>query len=214
MISVTLRFPRFFVSILLPLSALALSGGCAVPVLIFAGAGATGVAIAQQRSTEEAVQDLATETRIQDSLFREEFQNLFRNVNTIVVEGRVLLTGTVPSEREINKAVEIVEKTEGVTEILNELSVGEIPGPAIIASDTRISLEIRGKQVAASNIRQRNYWVTTEDGVVHMIGIALDNAELSAAIDVARNVRGVRKVVNHVILRDDPRRIQQKQPTS
>lgn len=189
------------------LSALLLAlAGCA-PAILGAGV-ATTVSVAQERPAEEAVEDSATKVLIEDALFQEQFDNLFRNVGVIVVEGRVLLTGTVPSPEDAALAGRLAADTEGVQEVLNELVAGEPPGTVVV--DTRISLEIRAKLVGADDVRQINYWTTTENRVVHLIGIAQDEDELARALDIARNIAGVEKVVNHVILKTDPRRVAER----
>jgi len=41
---------------------------------------------------------------------------------------------------------------------------------------------------------------------VYLMGIAQDEAELSQVAEHARNIGGVKDVVSHVVLKDDPRR--------
>ena len=52
-----------------------------------------------------------------------------------------------------------------------------------------------------SNIRSVNYTVETVDHSVYLIGSARSEAELDHATDLARNVRGVRRVVSYVEIR-------------
>lgn len=199
--------PAFTGAVALACGCLALAG-CA-PALFGAGV-ATTVAVAQERPAEEAAEDLATKALIEEALFREELGDVFRGIGIIVVEGRVLLTGTVPSPGDAARAGEIAAGVKGVREVLNETVGGEPPGIATAAADTRISLEIRSRMAFADNVRQINYWTATENRVVHLIGIAQDELELARALDIARNVAGVDKVVNHVILKTDPRRLAER----
>jgi osmotically-inducible protein OsmY len=42
--------------------------------------------------------------------------------------------------------------------------------------------------------------------VVYLLGVAQDQNELNRAIKAAGSIKGVRKIVNHVIMKNDPRR--------
>ena len=43
-------------------------------------------------------------------------------------------------------------------------------------------------------------------GIIYIIGIAQTTAELDKVIGHARRINNVKKVVSHVMLKDDPRR--------
>ncbi|MEK9660567.1 MAG: BON domain-containing protein, partial [Alphaproteobacteria bacterium] len=51
-----------------------------------------------------------------------------------------------------------------------------------------------------------NYSIRVVDGTVFLLGIAQDQAELDRVINTARALPGIRHIVSHVILKDDPRR--------
>ncbi len=51
-----------------------------------------------------------------------------------------------------------------------------------------------------------NYNVETVNGVVYLFGIASSQQELEQVTTLARTIDGVRRVVSHVMLKDDSRR--------
>jgi osmotically-inducible protein OsmY len=55
-------------------------------------------------------------------------------------------------------------------------------------------------------VKNINYTVDVENGVVYLMGIAQDQDELDRVIATARDISDVKKVVNHVLLKSDPRR--------
>ena len=57
-----------------------------------------------------------------------------------------------------------------------------------------------------TRIQAINYSIETSGGVIYLLGIAQSAAELARVQNHARNIRYVRRVVSHVILKDDPRR--------
>jgi osmotically-inducible protein OsmY len=188
-------------AMLLPAS-LALQG-CAEA---FIGAGATvGVAAAQERSVGTALDDKTLHARISAAMLKTSEQ-IFTNVNIEVLEGRVLLTGNVANAEQRAEAAQITWKIDGVKEVLNEITTGEASDLKDLAKDSWITTRVRAAILRDADIADINYSVETINGIVYLLGIAQDQAELDALISHTRNVKGVRRVVSHVILKDDPKR--------
>jgi osmotically-inducible protein OsmY len=70
----------------------------------------------------------------------------------------------------------------------------------------QISSDLRSKLLLDKHVLSVNYSVTTVDQVIYLLGIAQDAEERERVNDYARDVPYVKKVVNYVILKDDPRR--------
>ncbi|MEL0012970.1 MAG: hypothetical protein VW881_06050, partial [Alphaproteobacteria bacterium] len=47
----------------------------------------------------------------------------------------------------------------------------------------------------------------TDAGTVYLLGVAQDREELDRVFRVTRSIPNVKRVVSHVILKDDPRRV-------
>ena len=90
--------------------------------------------------------------------------------------------------------------------MINEIEVTDEGGIGAYARDTAIVTELRSKLLFGKDIQSVNYSIESVNGVVYILGVAQDQAELDKAIDIARNVRYVRRVVSHVLMKDDPRR--------
>ena len=88
-----------------------------------------------------------------------------------------------------------------------------IPGEEILYvgdhmfSDVKISNTLRFKLLSDSKINSANYNVETLDGVVHLTGLARSRAELDRAIGHAQGLKGVKRVVSHVLTKYDSRRV-------
>ncbi len=183
-------------------AALGLSG-CAGVV---AGAGAQGlVAAAQERKLLDAVDDKTIQLRI-NARFLNYDPDLFRRVETEIVEGRVLLTGNVPRPDDRVQAARLTWRVAGVREVLNEIAVNDRGGIIDYFKDSWITTRLRAKMVTDAEIVEINYSVETVNGVVYLIGIAQDEAELKRVTGHARTLSGVRRVISHVRMKDDPRR--------
>ncbi|MYD94116.1 MAG: BON domain-containing protein [Chloroflexi bacterium] len=184
---------------------LTLLPGCAG--LVVGGGAVTGMAVAQERPLERGARDIAIESDLRSKYLQTQFDDLFLRISVLVVEGRILLTGTVDTRELRTTAVELAQQTEGAVEVLNEIQLGPAYPITMRMNDTWISIEIRARLVAALGSGQIDFWTTTHNAVVYLVGIAENQAEIRQVTDVARNVKGVEKVVSYIILRDDPRRL-------
>jgi hypothetical protein len=67
-----------------------------------------------------------------------------------------------------------------------------------MTSDSWITTRIRSSLLFEKDLYSLNYTVETVNGVVYLTGIGQDEVEINRVVEVARNVGGVKKVVNHV----------------
>lgn len=183
--------------------ALAVLAAAAAPVLggcagLAVGAAVTGgAALVEERSLGNQVDDLTVKLAINEALFAHD-ERLFRDVSIDVTEGRVLLTGKVPTATDRVDAVRLAWQAEGVVEVINELQVAESGDLVDYFDDLRISNELRFHLFFDREITAINFNVDTVDGVVYITGIASDRAELDRVLDHARHISGVKEVVSHV----------------
>ena len=184
--------------------AAALLSGCAGAVI---GAGATtATAAAEERGLEGAVDDAKIRAEINHLWFQRDIE-MYRQVTLTIKEGRVLLTGTVPNADARVEAVRLAWQPAGVREVLNEIKVtGEDSSGGSGLSDFAISQKMKTKLLFDKEVRNINYTVDVNESVIYLMGIAQSEAELERVIAYARDISGVRGVVNHVRLKNDPRR--------
>ena len=181
------------VALLAPV-ALAL-GGC-VPLVAGAG-GAAAVGASQDRGLEQAIDDNEIAFEINRKLLAQH-SNLYSGVSTQVRKGRVLLTGRVPAQEDRIAVTRLVWSIGGVKEVINELNTGKEGSFSQSVSDTTISTKLRARLTGDKNVSGINYSIETVDGVVYLMGTALDRAELDRVIAHARDIKGVRNVVSYV----------------
>ena len=174
--------------------------------MIVGGAATVGVAAAQERSVGNALDDTAIQFQINQRLL-ETSRSLYARVGVEVVEGRVLLTGSVTTPEDRVEAVRIGWGVSGVKEVLNEIQINERGSVAVYLADVRITSQLRFQMLRDVEINDINYSVDTVNGTIYLMGIARDQAELDRVTGFARSIAGVREVVSHVRLRDDPRRV-------
>ena len=188
--------------VLLLAGSLSLSG-CAE--LLIGAAATTGVAIAEERSVGDAVDDLTIKAELNHLFFQEDVE-LFGDVSFSVIEGRVLLKGSVPTPDDRIRALRLAWQAAGVREVINELQVADDSGLLDYARDTWISAQLKGKLLVDGDVLSINYSVETVNGTVYLLGIAQDEAELARVTEHARSIEDVKRVVSHVVLKDDRHR--------
>ena len=178
--------------------------GCVSMVI---GAGATaGVAASEERGLEGAAEDAKIRAAINDAWFRANV-DMYSKVTLAISEGRVLLTGEVPTDQFHDEAARLVWQIAGVREVYNEIIVNP-QGSGLIDSgrDLRIQQEIKSRMLFDKEISNINYTVDVTDGIVYLLGIAQSETELNRVIGHAREVAAVKNVVSYVRLKNDPRR--------
>ena len=173
--------------------------------LIVGAVATTGVAIAEERSVGDAVDDLTIRAELNHLFFQDNFE-LYRDVSYSVIEGRVLLKGTVAKPDDRIRALRIAWQAAGVREVINEIQVTDDSGILDFARDTWISAQLKGKLLVDGEVLSINYSIETVNGTVYLLGIAQDEAELARVAEHARSIEDVKRVVSHVVLKDDSRR--------
>ena len=181
-------------------------GGCASALV--GGVASVGLATVQERSVKDAAIDLKLELQLQEALFRSNTEKLFINVDIHIIEQRVLLVGNVSSQELRDQAARIAwEISPKIKDVLNEITVGKKASLVSEAKDARISLSLSGLLIADTEVSDINFSHSVSKQVIYLFGIAADDKELNKVIHHARTVKGVTKVISHIMLKNDKRRL-------
>lgn len=188
----------------LALTASLLLTGCIEAAI--GGGAAVGTTALQERGVKGAASDTAIRAQINHQWLNKDHR-LFIDLNLQVHEGRVLVSGVVKDPDVRAEAIQLAWKADGVKEVINEVEVlPEGTGVVDYARDTAISTELKGRLLFAKEIHSVNYSTEVVNGSVYVIGVAQDQTELDRVLDIARNIRNVKRVVSYVLTKDDPRR--------
>jgi osmotically-inducible protein OsmY len=172
--------------------------------------GATGVvagvsAARQERSIGNAVDDIRIKATL-DGRMAKESPGLYLRVSTTVVEGRVLLAGRVDSPESRLQATRVAWGVEGVLKVDNDIEVsdlsGWLDGPADLIMRARLAAVLLGDK----SIKDVNYTTDVVHGVVYLMGVGQDKAEVDRVVAHAQKINGVKRVENYVVLKNDPGR--------
>lgn len=186
--------------------------GC-IAATIFTGAEAAKT-FAQERSPGSRLDDNTIAIGINDKFVKTDVKDMFANVDTQISEGRVLLAGSVNKPDTRVEAERLTWEVAGVKEVINEIQVNNSSSFTTYIEDAYTSRHIKTRMFLTEGIKSINYGVETVEGIVYLMGIADSKRELDIAVAIARRAPGVKKVVSHVIFKDDPRRGVYSEPVS
>lgn len=175
--------------------------GCVVAAT---GAAVAGVSAArQERTIGNAIDDARIKTTLDSRLGRES-AGLTLAISTTVVEGRVLLAGQVDSPEKRLMATRIAWTVEGVRKVDNDIEVNEYFGWLDRPSDLIMRTTLAATLLADKQIKDVNYTTDVVHGVIYLMGVGQDQAEVDRVVAHAEKVNGVKRVENYVVLKDDP----------
>lgn len=164
-----------------------------------------GVTAAQERGFQTGLNDHRIWLEL-NHLLLQESELLFRRLNLQVHEGRVLMSGNVPAPEARITAVRLAWQVPTVREVINEIEISDRASLTNFGRDQLISTELEAKLLLDRSITSINYSIETQNQVIFLIGIARDRPELERVVAHAKDIAYVRRVVNYVVLRDDPER--------
>ena len=196
---------RLIIVLVLVLVFAGLVAGCSPVGTAVGVAAAAGTTAAQERPVSKAVGDAAIRSEINYKWGKHDLA-LYRKVSLSVIEGRVVLTGSVINPQTRIDAARLAWEAHGVKELINEIQVENWSGVSDRARDEWIQAKIKGRLTLDSGVMSINYSIDCVNGTVYVMGIAQSQDELDRVINHIRDTAYVRSVVSYVRLKDDPAR--------
>lgn len=160
---------------------------------------------ATERRYGEVIDDASITSAVKSKLVWSKYTDgLATDVDTD--RGKVKLTGTADSEAAKSLATRLTMNTRGVTGVDNQLVV-TAHKPTVIdktkgvtkeagheVADAWITTKVKSTLLYSSNVDGSDIKVDTNNGVVTLSGKVDSGAERALAIELAKNVRGVKSV--------------------
>ena len=181
----------FFLSIVIP--------GCQTAYIT--GASKAVLIDKEERSFNSYVEDTIILAQLKNQFFSNN-EKIFFQINVDIIEGRVLLTGAVEQIDERIEATKLAWSIEGVNEVINEIQISNDEGILDYADDLVMKTKINAKLLLETDILNLNYSVEVVNSIVYLIGIAQNQEELNAVINISKDTYGVQSVISYVRLKD------------
>lgn len=187
----TIRAKKISLLGLLVASILTLQG-CVVAV---GAAGAMAAKVANDRRTVGTqLDDQNADSAVAYQWSKSEALKEQANLQVDVYNGVALLTGQAPSQALLNEAVNRAQEVSYLKKIHNQIRIAQPIGAGTQANDIWLASKVRAKIVADERVPALQVKVVVQDSEVFLMG-RLSNFEATAAVDIARNITGVARVV-------------------
>lgn len=160
---------------------------------LIVGAGIGGAVSAVDRRTLGAQTEDKSVT-VKAEIKMREVTNGDGNINVTSFNRKVLLTGEVRDEAMKAAAEREVRKIENVVSVINELKISGSSSYTSRSNDALITTKVKASLVDMKTVSAISFKVTTERGVVYLMGLVTPR-EGNIAADVAKGVSGVTRVV-------------------
>ena len=180
-------------------------------------------------SAKTYVKDSAITTKVKTELAAEKLSSLVKIGVDTTNSGVVVLTGTAASKAAVDRAVAIAKGVKGVTSVENNVTIkvddaegsakAKVEDSAHAAKDkardsahsvktyvkdsaitTKIKAELAEEKVSSL---VKIHVDTTATGVVVLTGTAENKAAVDKAVAIAKAVKGVTSVENHITIKAD-----------
>ena len=178
---------------------------------VVVGTVTTGVLVAREKSIIDTKDDIRITSEVFQQFVLNDINNFNNSISVTTGEKRVLLTGVSYQPEDAKKASQLCWKVDGVKEVIDEIQVAENKPrmeKRIInyIKDSAITSQINIKATFNRDISLVNFKIITVNGVVYLMGIAQDNAEIDEITILSSKIKGVKKVISHIITTQDQRR--------
>jgi len=167
--------------------------GCIFVVGAAAGAAAIAV-VYDHRTIQNAVQDTTVTNKIVDKIRAVPALHNESHIEVTAFNDVVLLTGQTPNQEWKQRAEEIAKSVPDVSRVYNQISIEGTTSTLTRTSDSWITTKIKSQMLATEHLKSSSIKVVTESGVVYLMGI-VTRQQADIAVDIARQVSGVQKVV-------------------
>ena len=169
-----------------------LTSGCALDAI---------TTFADDRYINQITTDAEIKLDINKRLIGRKGGNLFFDINTDIYEGRVMLTGSVPSSVEQRSVTALVKGIPGIREVYNDVQLKGENDLIKTANDVWIATKLRALFLAERGIRSINLRWRVVDSKVYLIGQVRSDLELRKVITIAKNTVPVKRVIHHIVIK-------------
>lgn len=121
------------------------------------------------------------------------------DIEVDTVDQRVTLSGAAETQAEKDMATRLATRTDGVRAVDNRIVVKPSTAPKAAnieerISDTWITTKVKSSLLISTNVDGLDLSVETKDGVVTLTGSASSAAERDLAVEIAKDIKGVKNV--------------------
>jgi hyperosmotically inducible periplasmic protein len=173
--------------------------GCA-PIIIGGGAAGAYKVAKDERTVGRILDDSNISATIKSDLSSDPLVDV-ADIDVDTLEGNVILTGVVKSREQVDRAIDIAKKIEGVKSVKNNLQVGrKTVGESI--DDRFLVSKIKAKLIGEPGISAMTIDVDAQKGVVSVSGIVPSKTVKEKILRIAGETAGAVRVVDNMTVKN------------
>ncbi len=162
--------------------------------LFIAGA-AGGAASSQDRRTlPTQLEDSSIEIKSMATLFKDDRLWKGTNIDVVSYNTLVLLVGQAPTSSLKSRAEREIKKVPKIRKIYNQIRIAAPVSFFTSRNDEYLTTKVKSTMLFTENFPSGKIKVVTENSEVFLLGLVTSN-EADKAVEIARNINGVKKVV-------------------
>lgn len=169
------------------------------------------VGCAESRDAEpegEAKKSLGTEiddsvitTKVKSALLRDSGLESF-DIKVETSKGNVQLSGFVDNQNQMDRAIVVAQGIDGVRTVENKMSIKtDDTSVGTKMDDSAITSKVKAALIKDPDIKSLDISVVTRDGEVQLSGFVENQIQIDRAIEIAKEVKGVRNVLDEMSIK-------------
>lgn len=155
------------------------------------------------RSLETFIADEALEIKAVQSIFNNGELWSNSDIDVVSFNRTLLLVGQTPTLSLKNRAEQLVSSIPGIKKVYNEIRVAAPTGSLSYLNDLSLTSKVKAALFVEDDLDSSKIKVITEDSEVFLLGL-VTHAEAQKAIQIARNVSGVKRVIQAFEIHAEP----------
>lgn len=142
------------------------------------------------------IDDTVITTKVKSALLKDTgLESLDIKVETR--KGVVQLSGFVDSQNQMDRAMAVAQGVDGISNVDNKIRIkAKDTSVGAKVDDSVITTKVKAALISDSIIKSFDIGVVTRDGEVQLSGFVEDQTQVDRAIEVAREVEGVKNVLD------------------
>ncbi|MFT6734853.1 MAG: osmotically-inducible protein OsmY, partial [Polaribacter sp.] len=147
-----------------------------------------------RRTLPTQLEDSNIEIKSMATLFKDDLLWKGTNIDVVSYNTLVLLVGQAPTATLKKRAERVVKKVPKIKKIYNQIRIAAPVSFFISRNDEYLTTKVKSTMLFTENFPSGKIKVVTENSEVFLLGL-VTNTEADKAVEIARNINGVKKVI-------------------
>lgn len=154
-----------------------------------------------KKSLGTEIDDSVITTKVKSALLRDSGLESF-DIKVETSKGKVKLSGFVDNQNQMDRAIVVAQGIDGVRTVENKMSIKtDDTSVGTKMDDSAITSKVKAALIKDPDIKSLDISVVTRDGEVQLSGFVENQIQIDRAIEIAKEVKGVRNVLDEMSIK-------------